>query len=178
MKGDSLVNFGIFIVGVISMFWGMYVTIQANSAERVRNASEAVKKASDNAALLAELIVKVNTMWDRQEALANKQLIMRKQQMRLAESEAVVVGLASKASPLKFKPEVLSQLDQFKPDLQTFYKSKWYNLDDDELWLEVEDKFGTTLQDEICIPNKLWHGACVLMAMAVAKNTDTLDLKF
>ena len=110
---------------------------------------------------IAKLEVKVDTMWDFQ--------------MRRAFSEAVTTGVGTMNSPLKFDEQVRSTLDPLKAELQDFYKIHETTQLMDFI-IMLENNFGDRILKDVCIPLGLSHGACLLIALAVAKNTDTLEL--
>jgi hypothetical protein len=110
---------------------------------------------------IAKIEVKVDTMWDFQ--------------MRRAFSEAVKTGVGTVNSPLTFVPEFRAKLDPMKNDLRSFWE-KYKYLPVQDFIVQLEAYFGNRITKEICIPLGLSHGACLLMALAVAKDVDSLDL--
>ncbi len=111
---------------------------------------------------LAKLEVKVDTMWDFQ--------------MRRAFSEAVKTGVATMNSPLHFDQEVRENLAPIRDELQQFWKTH-HTVPMLDFIIMLETKFGDQLLKEICIPRGLSHGACLLVALAVARGVDTIDLE-
>jgi len=112
---------------------------------------------------LALIEDKVNTMWAFQ--------------MRRAMSEVVESGAGTKNSPLIFTEQAREAFGPFKKQLVEFYKTLPATMDDSEVLLEIERKFGDVLLDNVCIPFKLSHGACLLLAYAVARQTDTINIR-
>lgn len=109
------------------------------------------------------LNLKVDTMWAFQ--------------MRRAQSEIVEGGHGTKNSPLSIMPEVQQRLEPIRTELETFGDAH-HALCDGDFLLKIEEIFGPRLLDIICIPCKMSHGACLLVAMSVAKKTQQLDLHF
>lgn len=105
---------------------------------------------------------KVDTMWAFQ--------------MRRAFSEVVDTGIGTLNSPLQFKPEVMHMLDPIKDELVAFQMaSTLQGRTDSETLLEIERVFGNRLLTSVCVPAGLSHGACLLLALAVAKGSDTIE---
>lgn len=113
---------------------------------------------------IGELEIKVNTMWEFQ--------------LRRALSEVVEKRMGTINSPLKLEEDVTKSLAPLKPELEKFWKTEGQKLSDAEALLKIENKFGDQLLRLICIPQGLTHGACLIVALAVAKSTNVLDLHF
>lgn len=114
---------------------------------------------------LTQIEVKVDTMW--------------RFQMRRAFSETLERGIATMNSPLKFIPEAIKRLDPIRSELVGFYQNylmkNHINSDAAILW-HLEEKFGKRLLEYACVPCALSHGSCLLLALAVARETDSIDL--
>jgi hypothetical protein len=79
---------------------------------------------------------------------------------------------------ITFTPEVQRALEPLRPELIEFWNTEGAKLTDDAVaLLEIERRFGSKLIERICLPYGLTHGACLLIAMAVARQTATLKLK-
>ncbi len=116
---------------------------------------------------MAKLELKVETIWD---------FLVRR-----AFSEAVEKGVAKMNSPVSITPEARNMMGEMIPILQYYYKQEGYKLSDGELMLDIERRFGDDLLRLVCLPNKLDAGACLIMALMVAKeinpqDSDTLSL--
>ena len=117
------------------------------------------------AARFGALELKVDTMWAFQ--------------MRRAMSEVVEKGIGSLNSPLIFTPESRAALEPIKSRLIDFYDNKVTDTErhsDSLLLLAIERVFGNELLELVCVPCMLTHGACLLLAMAVAKQSDALEI--
>ena len=112
-------------------------------------------------ARLGALEVKVETMWQFQ--------------IRRAFAEAVSSGVATMNSPLTFDPKALSLLDPIRSNLMQLWESMGTDTSDAVAMLEIEKNFGERLVRDVCIPCKLTHGACLIMALAVAKGKTTME---
>ena len=117
------------------------------------------------AARFGALELKVDTMWAFQ--------------MRRAMSEVVEKGIGTINSPLIFSKEARGALEPIKAALIDFYDNKVTEdekLNDSLFLLAVERVFGKELLELVCVPCRLTHGACLLLAMAVAKQSDALEI--
>ena len=113
------------------------------------------------------LQLKVDTMWAFQ--------------IRRAMSEVVQTGLGEMNSPLVFTPEAYASLAPIKPQLIRFFDSLPDSIrsDDAESLLAIERAYGDELLLRTCVPHKLTHGACLLMALAIAKRQENkLEIRF
>ena len=110
---------------------------------------------------LARIELKVDTMWEFQ--------------LRRAFSEAVSAGIATSNSPLQFTQDALAKLAPIKEELHDFWRSH-KRMNDADVTLAIERHFGDLLLTQICVPCRLSHAACLLVALAVARGTDTVDL--
>ena len=113
-------------------------------------------------AKFGRLELKVDTMWAFQ--------------MRRAMSEVVESGIGSLNSPLIFNEDAKRALDPLRSELVNFAAKLQINISDGELLLEIEHEFGDRLLMQVCVPCKLSHGACLLLAMAIAKQSDKIDI--
>ncbi len=109
---------------------------------------------------MATLTVKVDTMWSFM--------------MRRAVSEAVNNDLMQYNSPLEITAKGYSCIEPLAQELWKYYQPKLANkLNDADLALIIEHDFGERLLKEICIPNNLLFGECIILAIeAVRKNGD------
>jgi hypothetical protein len=104
---------------------------------------------------LARIEFKTDTVWD---------FLMRR-----AMSEAVNKGLGTLNSPLIITEDTQKWYNDMLSELQLFYNNSGYKLNDRDLFIEVEHRFGERLLKEVCIPKELDVGACILGAIAVLK---------
>jgi len=112
--------------------------------------------------LIAAINVKVETMWMFQ--------------IRRGVSEAIVQGIATKNSPLKFDEAALKRLEPLKEELVSFVHELPPDTSDPEAMLMIENKFGSKIVDTVCIPTGLSHASCLLLAYSVAKQLNPIDL--
>jgi len=106
-------------------------------------------------AKFSAMSVKVDTMWD---------FIMRR-----AMSEAVNKGIATLNSPLVINSEAKALMAPLRARLQEFYLKEGQQMSDADMQLEIERRFGADIVREVCIPHNLHAGACLLIAVSVAK---------
>lgn len=104
---------------------------------------------------LAGLEVKVNTVWD---------FLMRR-----AMSEAIHSGVGGLNSPFELKPAAKEWMQVMASDLRAFYAKLGRKLTDAELALEIERHFGQRILEQVCIPHGIYQGACLLIAVELAK---------
>lgn len=115
--------------------------------------------------LVGEFKVKVETLWDFQ--------------MRRAAGETIKTGLGTLNSPLKI--DIVKAKKVIPPTLQASLQT-WYGsinkriTDDRELLFEIERNFGGLILKEVCLPNQLAHGQCLLLAAAIAKRDELIVL--
>ena len=108
----------------------------------------------------ATLKVKVDTMW----AFT----------MRRAQSEIVAHGAGEMNSPLRLFPESLTMLEPLKSELRALYDGIKKPISDTDLAILIEKEYGERILHEVCLKYGLYLGACLLLAIAVARNTDTI----
>lgn len=102
------------------------------------------------------LEVKVDTMWDFQ--------------MRRAVTEGVRKGVIKMNSPISITDKARASMENLTSDLRQFY-STFYgrSIPERDLWVAIEREYGDRILREVCIPNGLDHGACIIIALAVAR---------
>ena len=109
---------------------------------------------------MATLTVKVDTMWSFT--------------MRRATAEAVTNDLMRHNSPLEITAKGYSYIQPMAKELWEYYQkysASAGKLNDADLALAIERDFGERLLKEICIPNNLLFGECIILAVeAVRKN--------
>lgn len=72
-------------------------------------------------------------------------------------------------SDVKISEEAKSWISNLARPLKDFYTSIGRHLDKDDLYLEIERRFGDQILRELCIPRGLSLGACLIIARAVAE---------
>jgi len=110
---------------------------------------------------MATLSVKVDTMWSFT--------------MKRAISEAVNNDLMKLNSPIEITSKGFSYIQPMAQELWDYYQNKLGKLSDEDLALDLERNFGERLLKEVCIPNDMLYGECVMLAVeAVRKHGDLL----
>jgi hypothetical protein len=112
---------------------------------------------------IGALELKVDTMWGFQ--------------MRRSMSEIVTTGVGKLNSPLVLSDEILSRLDPIKNNLIKWFKNQPATAGDATLLLGIEQHFGDDLFNMVCIPCGLSYGACLIIALVVAKEQHDIDLR-
>jgi hypothetical protein len=108
------------------------------------------------------LELKVDTMWGFQ--------------MRRSMTEVVSTGVGTLNSPLVISDEVMASLNPIKDRLIKWYDGYEGRSSDASVLLGIEQAFGNELVKRVCIPCKLSYGACLIIALAVAKQTNEINL--
>ena len=111
---------------------------------------------------LARLELKVETMWGFQ--------------MRRAVSESVSSGIGQFNSPLVFSAAANAALDPIRQQLLDFWMTLTPLITDADALLAIEARFGNDLLRYVCTPCGLSHGACLLLALSIAKGSGGLNL--
>ena len=112
---------------------------------------------------LERLSVKIDTLWDFQ--------------LRRGALEAMVSGVATKNSPLTVREEFLAVSKELGDPLRDFYRKIGRPaMTNAELAFQIERHFGSEIVDKVCIPHGLSYGACLIIAIAVAKGDPTVDV--
>jgi hypothetical protein len=125
---------------------------------------DALAKASDG---LPERVLRMETKLDFLLADARTR----------AAYEAVARGGATLNSPLHFADAtVLPRLDPIKHELTRWWDERGKHVDFDSAIMELDVKFGRALVPLVCAPLSLHHRSCLYMALAVAKQTATLEV--
>lgn len=114
-----------------------------------------------SAVKITKLEVKVDTMWG---------MLLKR-----AVVEGVQLGVLGVNSPVRLINHSGAMLEVMAGELREIYEKEWKNLSEEQIALEIEKKFGDRLVKEVCIPNNISYGVCLLIATAIAKNTETLE---
>lgn len=87
--------------------------------------------------------------------------------MKRAMMEAVNKGLGTMNSPLIITEETKNLYDNMLEELKLFYNLEGFKLNDRDLFIEIEHRFGDRLLK--CVSNTSDIGACILGAIAAIK---------
>lgn len=112
--------------------------------------------------ILAEMLVKVETLWDLH--------------LRAAMQSAIHQGVATKNSPLVITFDAQEICCCLKEELQKWYATLPKPISDRDLIIAVNQKFGARIASEVSLPRKIDAGAALLIAAAVAKNDAHISL--
>jgi hypothetical protein len=105
---------------------------------------------------LGRLELQVATMWEFT--------------LRRAHVEVVDSGFGTRNSPLRLNESATVLMSKMETELRALYAEMKKPVLDQDLALAIERQFGERIMDEVCIPNKLRLGACLIMAIGAAKN--------
>ncbi len=104
---------------------------------------------------ITRLEVKVDTMWG---------FLMKR-----AVVEGLDRGMLTVNSPVRLEPHSADMFVHMADDLKEFGTAH-KSLKEADLALAIEKQFGDRLVHEICVPNNISFGVCLLIATAIAKN--------
>jgi hypothetical protein len=104
---------------------------------------------------ITKLEVKTETMWG---------MIMKR-----AVVEGVHQGLMEVHSPVRLINDSGAMLGAMAPEIVAFYEKNCKDVPESKAALAIEREFGTRLATEVCIPNGISFGICLIIALAVAK---------
>lgn len=95
--------------------------------------------------------------------------------MRRSLSESITDNMGTLNSPFVPNEKCYGWFTSLKDDLKAFYN---YNksLSDFDLIIAIEDKFGDRILRDVCVPNKLTSGVCLLIAASVAKGQKPVEI--
>lgn len=93
-------------------------------------------------------------------------------QLRRAKVEALRQEIGTVNSPLKISEEAKSWMKELAHELRAFYRKLGRTLSETQLAEEIERRFGKEIVEKVCLPHGLFQGACLLIAMEVAKEMD------
>lgn len=89
--------------------------------------------------------------------------------MNRAIGEAVQKNIATFNSPVVISDEAKKWMAGIAEELKVFYARLGRRMSEWELAMEIERLYGERILKEVCIPNSLSQGACLLIAIEVAK---------
>jgi hypothetical protein len=89
--------------------------------------------------------------------------------MLRAEVSAEMSGMGVRNSPMIVNDEHKAWMAPLAEDLRAAYQAEWSDLDDDELALAIEGRFGLRIVNEVCRPRGITNWTCLVLACAVAK---------
>lgn len=94
--------------------------------------------------------------------------------LKRAVVEGVHKGVLEVNSPIRLINNSGEMLSHMADELRTFYEKNCQKCNEAETALKLEKEFGSRLAKEVCIPNGISFGICIIIAVAVAKNQQTL----
>ena len=98
-------------------------------------------------------------------------------QLRRRALEALDNGIATKNSPLSINANILEAAKELEKPLREFFaKLGRPDISNADLAFHLELYFGDQIVDKICIPNNVAHGACMIIAIALATNNYIVDV--
>jgi hypothetical protein len=109
---------------------------------------------------LTRLEVKVETMW----GMLLKRAIV----------EGVSQSLMEVHSPVRLINNSGEMLIHMADEIREFYKKNCQGMSESAAALAIEKEFGSRLVTEVCIPNNISFGICLIIALSVAKGDESL----
>ncbi len=104
---------------------------------------------------IGRIELKIDIMWDYT--------------MRRGQAEVVNHGYGTKNSPITIYEDAKEYVAGFATELKELYKKLGPKVNDRDLFIAIEQTFGERLLNEVCIKHKMERGACIWIALAVAK---------
>ncbi len=123
-----------------------------------------------------ELGIEIAKLTLRVDDLSLKTETMWLYQLRRGVSEGIEKGLLVKNSPTKITDKAKALYAALAPALQDFYQRSGVMMTDAEMGLAIERMYGQKIVDEICIPNGLKAASCLVIAVAIAKGQDLVEI--
>jgi hypothetical protein len=77
--------------------------------------------------------------------------------------------MATVNSPIVVTEEAKSWLDDIAVPLRQLYQKLGRHVSDIDVRIEIELRFGDEIVEKVCIPHGIDQGACLVIALAVAK---------
>ncbi|MEY2500575.1 MAG: hypothetical protein QOI07_909 [Verrucomicrobiota bacterium] len=90
-------------------------------------------------------------------------------------AEGLNKGLFTLNSPLKITPEARAMLSGLQPKLVALYHELGPDISEQQLGKEIERRYAPEIVKDVCVPNGINLMSCILIAIGVARGTDTLD---
>jgi hypothetical protein len=107
---------------------------------------------------------KVDTMWTGQ---------LRRGHIEAERSKVLVTTPGN--VPDLLNPRVRELFDGIKWELREAYRRNWRALSIDDLMLEIEDRFGARIVEEVCRPLGLIELACLHAAVIVCREEESIE---
>lgn len=101
---------------------------------------------------------KCDTMWDFT--------------MRRAMVEAINKGVIEMNSPISVPMATRSWYAHMEHELREWWHSRGRHLKERDQFIDCENRFGERIMREVCLPQKLNVGACIIAAIEIAKLED------
>lgn len=159
-----LQNFGVAVVMLGFLGWGA-IRVCKWGAPRIEKWVDSlfagVEKISQFEARIVAVEDKIMTLWDFQ--------------LRRARVEALQAGIGKMNSPFQINDEAKAWIGEMANELRAFYRRLGRLMTEAELVAEIEKRWGKELVEKVCIPHGLYQGACLLIAMEVAKEGANSD---
>ncbi len=76
------------------------------------------------------------------------------------------------AEAVEISNAVACRYERLLPDMKLFYYDEGLHLTDEELFLQIDKRFGPRLTREVCEPLGFFQGACALIGMLLLRQAD------
>ncbi len=154
-----LQTFGLATVILIFIAWGI-VHVARWAAPRIEKLVDRVFSAAEH----------IDTFEGRVSRVEGQIENLWQFTLRRASVEAVVKGVGRMNSPLKINEEAKQLLGELSCELKSFYRRIGKTLSTAQLAAEIERLYGDEIVQKVCLPHGLFQGACLLIAMEVARD--------
>lgn len=118
------------------------------------------------------IIGKFSRINERFVALETKVEMILSHMVRRAKSEGLNKGMLKQNSPLEATEEALKHFEyagKLKKDLREFCSTEGKDMNENELFLAVDEKFGERIKDEISKIYIIHYGSCLYAAIEIGK---------
>lgn len=158
-----LQTFGLAVVMLVFVGW-CAVQVVYWFAPRIDRMIERSMAAVDNIGKveqrLADAEHRIDALWD---------FILRR-----GAAEAIQKGVATMNSPVRVIDDARKWLHGMADELRHYYVQTGHLLSPARLASEIASRWGKRLFTEVCIPHGIGEGACLLIAIAVARGDETV----
>ncbi len=159
-----LQTFGLAVVMLIFVGW-CTIRVAAWLAPRLDRMVERSMQAVDNIGKIEQRLGdaehRIDALWDFT--------------LRRGTAEALQKGVATMNSPVRVTAAARQWLKGIAADLQTFYGQTGCHLSQPRLAAVISARWGQQLFKEVCLPNGIDEGTCLLIAIAVARGETDLS---
>ena len=151
-------TFGVAVVTLAFLAWSA-VRVANWAAPRIEKYGDRVFAGVDE---IKEFRTRIVTVEERVAAIWAFQL-------NRGSEELVTKGLGVRNSPVVVSDEAKAWLGEIAVELRAFYTRLGRHLSEAEIAADIYARYGKQIYEKVCVPHGLGDGACLHIALAVAK---------